>query len=161
MQNRKITLLIAAAALLAMAVAAAAFGGPASGSAAAASAPHRATGAAKVSVASTPLGRILVDGRGRTLYLFEQDKGRVSSCYSGCASVWPPFTIKGKPAAGRGVLARRLGTTKRKDGKLEVTYNGHPLYYYAGDAKRGDVNGQGADGSWFVLAPSGKKIERS
>jgi predicted lipoprotein with Yx(FWY)xxD motif len=119
--------------------------------------------ATKVAVANSSLGRIIVDGKGNTLYLFENDKGRASTCYAGCASAWPPLTVTGKLTAGHGVAAGELGTTKRKDGSLEATYNGHPLYHYAGDAQRGETNGQGLDqfgAAWYVLAPSGKKIDR-
>ena len=169
--KRKITLFIAAAAALGVAVIAAGCGGSASGSpyssgsygSAAPSAKTAAARPAKLSIRNSPLGRILVDGRGRTLYLFEKDKRASSSCYGSCASIWPPFTSKGKPRAGHGVLARKLGTTKRTDGKLEVTYNRHPLYYYAGDSKRGDTKGQGLDqfgAEWYVLSPAGTKVER-
>jgi predicted lipoprotein with Yx(FWY)xxD motif len=168
--TRKTTLLIATAALSTMALIAAACGSSANGSGygggygSMGGATHHATAGAKVAIASSPLGRILVDAKGKTLYLFAKDKGRTSTCYGACATYWPPFTTKGKPTAGRGVAASKLGTTKRKGGQMEVTYNGHPLYYYAGDAKRGDANGQGLDasgGKWWVLAPSGKKIVRT
>jgi predicted lipoprotein with Yx(FWY)xxD motif len=121
-----------------------------------------ATGRAMVSAARSPLGRILVDARGRTLYLFQKDRGTASTCYGACASIWPPLTTKGKPLAGPGVLASRLGTTMRKDGKVEVTYNRHPLYYYAGDTKRGQTAGQGLDqfgAEWYVLSAAGQKVE--
>jgi predicted lipoprotein with Yx(FWY)xxD motif len=165
----KTTLLAAAAALAIIAAGCGSSSGrsPSSsgpyGSAVAASAPDGAAAATKVGIANSPLGRIVVDGKGSTLYLFEKDKGHVSTCYGGCASIWPPVTIKGKLAAGDGVLAGNLGTTKRKDGKVELTYDGHPLYYYAGDVKRGDTNGEALDqfgAEWYVLAPSGKKIDR-
>jgi predicted lipoprotein with Yx(FWY)xxD motif len=154
--TRKLTLLIAAAASLAIALIAAGLStSSASGSPAAAG--------ATVDLAKSRLGRMLVDARGRTLYLFEKDRGRASTCYSACASFWPPVTTTGKPQAGRGVHAALLGTTKRKDGKTEVTYAGHPLYYFAGDLKRGDVNGQGLHqfgAGWDVVSATGKKIER-
>ena len=76
----------------------------------------------------------------RDLYLFDADKGKSSTCYGGCAKAWPPFLTKGKPSAGPGVNARLLGTTKRRDGSLQVTYAGHPLYYYEGD-KVGKASG--------------------
>ena len=110
----------------------------------------------------TKLGRILVDARGRTLYLFEKDKGAMSSCDGACASVWPPLTSGGKAKAGPGITAVKLGVTKRIDGRTEVTYGGHPLYTYPGDQKPGDVQGQGLDqfgAEWYVLAPSGDKID--
>ncbi len=120
-----------------------------------------ATGA-KVGSRVSSLGRILVDARGRTLYLFQRDRRRASTCYGACASIWPPLTTTGKPAAVRGAHAALLGTTKRKDAKVEVTYAGHPLYLYAGDAKRGDTKGEGLNqfgAKWYVLSPSGKKID--
>jgi predicted lipoprotein with Yx(FWY)xxD motif len=118
-------------------------------------------GGATVAVAKSALGPILVDSRGITLYDFPKDRGTTSSCYGACAALWPPLTTKGKPVAGRGVRASLLGTTKRKDGKLEVTYNGHPLYYFVSDRKPGQTTGQGLNqfgAPWWVLSPAGKEI---
>ena len=118
---------------------------------------------ATVAVKKTRLGRILVDSRGITLYDFVKDKRRASTCYGACAALWPPLTTKGKPHAGRGVRASLLGTTKRKDGKLEVTYNRRPLYYYVADRKPGQTTGQGLNQfgtPWWVLSPAGKEIHR-
>jgi predicted lipoprotein with Yx(FWY)xxD motif len=123
-----------------------------------------ATPRAKVAIRNSKLGRILVDSRGITLYDFVKDKGTTSVCYSACAALWPPLISKGKPIAGPGVRAALLGTTKRKDGKLEVTYNGHPLYYFVTDHKPGQTTGQGVNqfgGPWWVLSPAGKEIHRS
>lgn len=122
-------------------------------------APKTATGT--VSTRETKLGRILVDANGRTLYLFEKDKGAASTCNGACASIWPPLTA-GKAKAGARVTAADLGTTKRSDGKTEITYAGHPLYTYAGDQKPGDVAGQGLDqfgAEWYALGPDGHKID--
>ena len=122
-----------------------------------------ATGGTTVAVAKSKVGRILVDSKGITLYDFVKDKGGVSSCYGACAALWPPLTTKGKPHAGPGVRASLLGTTKRKDGKLEVTYNGHPLYYFVTDRKPGQTTGQGVNqfgAPWWVLSPAGKEIHR-
>jgi predicted lipoprotein with Yx(FWY)xxD motif len=119
--------------------------------------------AATVAVARTKLGLILVDGKGRTLYDFVKDKGTMSTCYDACAALWPPLFTKGKPHAGHGVRASLLGTTKRHDGRLEVTYNRHPLYYYVTDSKLGQTTGQGLNqfgAPWWVLSPSGKEIHR-
>ena len=119
------------------------------------------SGGARVSIANSPLGRILVDSKGITLYDFVQDKGTKSTCYGACAALWPPLITKGKPIAGHGVRASLLGTTKRKDGKLEVTYNGHPLYYFVTDRKPGQTTGQGLNqfgGPWWVLTPAGKEV---
>jgi predicted lipoprotein with Yx(FWY)xxD motif len=118
--------------------------------------------AAKVGVRSTSLGRILVDSRGRTLYLFEKDKGRRSACYGQCAVYWPPLLSNGKPLAGRGVKRSLLGTTRRTNGTVQVTYAGHPLYRYVGDSKPGETTGEGSLGfgaAWDVLSPAGKQIE--
>ena len=121
------------------------------------------TGGTKVALATTPLGRILVDSKGITLYDFVKDKGTMSACYGACAALWPPLTTKGKPVAGRGVRASLLGTTKRKDGKLEVTYGGHPLYYFVTDRKPGQTTGQGVNqfgAPWWVISAAGKEIHR-
>jgi predicted lipoprotein with Yx(FWY)xxD motif len=119
------------------------------------------TGGTRIDVRSSPLGRILVDGRGITLYDFPPDKGMTSICYGACAALWPPLITHGKPVAGPGVRASLLGTTKRKDGKLEVTYDGHPLYYFVSDRKPGQTTGQGLNqfgGPWWVLSPAGTEI---
>jgi predicted lipoprotein with Yx(FWY)xxD motif len=116
---------------------------------------------ATVEVRNAGLGRILVDSQGRTLYLFEKDKGPKSTCFGACASVWPPFRTSGRPT-GTGVKSSLLGMTSRSDGKPEVTYNGHPLYYYAGDQQAGETNGQGLTqfgGGWYVVSPAGNAID--
>jgi len=121
------------------------------------------TQGARVHIAKTKLGRILVDSRGITLYDFVADKGKTSVCYSACAALWPPLITHGKPIAGQGVRRSLLGTTKRKDGKLEVTYGGHPLYYFVSDRKPGQTTGQGLNqfgGPWWVLSAKGKEIHR-
>ena len=171
--KHKITALIATTAILGIALLAAGCGGSGSGapnssgpygSATTASPAKAAAGGTTVAVATSPLGRILVDGGGRTLYLFEKDTGTASTCDGSCASSWPPLTTTGAPEAGGGALAGKLGTTKRTDGKTEVTYNGHPLYYYAGDTTPGATSGQGLDqfgAEWDVLSPAGEKIEAS
>jgi predicted lipoprotein with Yx(FWY)xxD motif len=120
-----------------------------------------ASGSASVALRSTDLGKILVDGKGQTLYLFEKDKGK-STCAGSCASAWPPLTTSGTPTAASGVIGAKLGTTKRSDGKTEVTYNGHPLYTYIGDQAPGQTTGQGSDdygAEWYVLSRSGEKVE--
>jgi predicted lipoprotein with Yx(FWY)xxD motif len=137
----------------------AAAGGGAYGAAAAATANPAA---ASVSTAHTKLGTVLVDAKGRTLYLFEKDKVPMSSCYGACAAVWPPLTSHGKATGATGIAAAKLGASRRTDGSAVVTYAGHPLYTYAGDTKRGDVKGQGLDqfgAEWYVVAPSGRKID--
>jgi predicted lipoprotein with Yx(FWY)xxD motif len=109
------------------------------------------------------LGKILRDEDGHVVYLFEKDKTTKSQCYGACASNWPPVITKGKPVAGKGIIKSKLGTTKRKNGKKQVTYNGHPLYYYAGDNKPGQANGEGLDAfgaEWYVLSKSGNKVDK-
>jgi predicted lipoprotein with Yx(FWY)xxD motif len=115
-----------------------------------------------VGIATTPLGKIVVDSRGRSLYLFEADRKGKSACYGACAKAWPPVIVIGKPKAGPGARAALLGVLKRKDGKEQVTYRGHPLYRFFKDTGRGQVKGQGLDfygGEWYVLTPAGAKLE--
>lgn len=127
--------------------------------------PSTASGAgATVAARHTGLGTVLVDGKGRTLYLFEKDTGGTSTCSGACASLWPPLSSTGTPAAGAGVTAAELGATKSPTGGTEVTYAGHPLYTYAGDTAPGDTQGEGLDSfgaEWYVLAPSGRKVEKT
>ena len=121
------------------------------------------TRGARVNVATSHLGRFLVDRRGITLYDFPPDRGTTSVCYGACAALWPPLITHGKPIAGPGVRASLLHTTKLKDGKLQVTYGGHPLYYFVSDRKPGQTTGQGVDqfgGPWWVISPAGKEIHR-
>ncbi len=121
-----------------------------------------AGGGTLVKTGKTGLGRILVDSHGRSLYLFEADKGTRSACYGACAKFWPPLLTTAKPVAGAGARASLLGTTKRKDGKLQVTYHGHPLYLFKLDTKAGMTKGQDSHAfgaGWYVLTPSGVKIE--
>jgi predicted lipoprotein with Yx(FWY)xxD motif len=122
---------------------------------------HRA---GTVSVRQSSLGKILVDASGRTLYLFERDRGAHSACSGACAAAWPPLTVKGQATAGDGTAMGLIGTTRRPDGTREVTYGGHPLYLYAGDSRPGDTNGQaikqfGAD--WYALDGGGRKVEKA
>jgi predicted lipoprotein with Yx(FWY)xxD motif len=109
------------------------------------------------------LGKIVVDGRSRTLYLFEKDKNGKSRCSGACATNWPPLLTKGKPKAGAGVKVSKLGTTKRADGTTQVTYGGHPLYTFVADKnKPGSTKGQELDAfgaEWYVVGPNGKKVE--
>ncbi|MBX5468805.1 MAG: hypothetical protein IRZ21_02790 [Thermoleophilaceae bacterium] len=119
------------------------------------------SGAATVNLRNGASGTFLVDSKGMTLYLFQKDTGSSSTCSGACAAAWPPFKTSGKPKAGAGVQASLLGTTKRSDGSTEVTYNGHPLYYYAGDAAPGDTTGQGLNqfgALWYVLNAKGGTI---
>lgn len=105
--------------------------------------------------------KIITGPDGRSLYLFEKDTNGKSSCSGSCVTVWPPLTTSGKAQAGSGVSASMLGTTTRSDGKTQVTYNGHPLYYYASDSSAGQVNGQGLNqfgALWYAVSAQGKAI---
>jgi predicted lipoprotein with Yx(FWY)xxD motif len=107
------------------------------------------------------LGQILVDEEGKTVYLFLRDTGTASTCYTDCAKFWPPVVTTGAPVAGSGAQASLLGTTKRTDGTTEVTYAGHPLYYFLNDKKAGDTAGQGVNGFgalWWAISPAGAAI---
>jgi predicted lipoprotein with Yx(FWY)xxD motif len=107
------------------------------------------------------LGPILVDSKGFTLYDFHKDKGGTSACYGACAATWPPLTVEGAPKATSGAQSSQLGTTKRKDGTVQVTYAGWPLYTYAADSKPGDTNGQDVSSfgaQWYALQPSGEEV---
>jgi predicted lipoprotein with Yx(FWY)xxD motif len=109
------------------------------------------------------LGKVLVDSRGRTLYLFKKDTGSKSTCTGACASGWPPLVSSSKPVAGPGLTAAKLGTTSRSDGRPQVTYNGHPLYRYSGDTKAGQANGQGLSAfgaAWFTVSGAGNVVSR-
>jgi predicted lipoprotein with Yx(FWY)xxD motif len=122
----------------------------------------KAAGGTTVAVQQTKLGTVLAGPTGRTLYLFEADKDGKSACSGGCASIWPPLTTTAAPKAGTGALSAKLGTIAGPGGKMQVTYAGHPLYYYAADGKPGDTTGQGLNqfgAEWYVLAPSGSKID--
>jgi predicted lipoprotein with Yx(FWY)xxD motif len=124
--------------------------------------PSASSAAATIAVAgNAKLGQILVDGGGRTVYLFEADKGHTSVCYTDCAAAWPPVITHGAPQAGSGATSSLLGTTTRTDGSLQVTYNGHPLYYWIADKNPGDATGQDLNnfgGAWYVLSPNGMQI---
>jgi predicted lipoprotein with Yx(FWY)xxD motif len=129
-----------------------------------ASAAASGAGVATISVAHNgTLGSILVAGpQRRTVYLFAADKGPSSTCSSACAEVWPPVTTSGSPKATGGADSADLGTISRSDGTKQVTYKGHPLYYYVGDPNSGDTSGQGINSfgaPWYVLTPSGSEVK--
>ncbi|MFB7480560.1 hypothetical protein ACFUEM_11415 [Streptomyces anulatus] len=108
------------------------------------------------------LGSILVDDKGNTLYLFLADTKNKSNCTGACAKAWPPFLTKGTAKVGNGVDKKLLGTTTRSGGDEQVTYNGHPLYYYVNDKKPGQTNGQALNqfgAEWYVLNTKGDKVE--
>jgi predicted lipoprotein with Yx(FWY)xxD motif len=104
-------------------------------------------------------GAVLVDSEGMTVYEFEPDQGSTSTCYGSCEAEWPPVVAAGEPTAGEGAMSSALGTTKRKDGTMQVTYEGRPLYTFVGDKAPGEANGQGDDGVWWVLDESGTAIK--
>jgi predicted lipoprotein with Yx(FWY)xxD motif len=126
--------------------------------------PQSANGRTTVSVASSGLGKILVGGRGRTLYLFAKDMRGKSMCAGACAASWPPLIASGKPLASGGAKASLLGTTKRADGRLQVTYKHHPLYLFANDATKGQTNGEELDAfgaEWYAVSPAGARIAKA
>lgn len=154
--RRKFTLFIAAAALSAAVLVSAALGDTSTASS------QQASKGARVALGKTRLGKVLVDARGRTLYLFAKDKRRRSACYGACATYWPPLVSSAKPRAARGVRASLLALTKRTDGRRQVTYAGHPLYTFSLDTRAGQTSGQGLTdfgGSWNAVAASGRPVK--
>jgi predicted lipoprotein with Yx(FWY)xxD motif len=135
------------------------YGGGSSKSAA----PSGGGGAAVISVAdNAKLGKILVDSKGNTVYYFEKDKqgSNLSTCSGACAAAWPPVTSTGTPTGQKGAEASKLGSFKRSDGSTQVSYNGWPLYTYAGDSKPGDANGNNLEqfgAEWYALTTAGTK----
>lgn len=135
--------------------------GSESKSAAGESAAGAESGAGVVSLGSVQkLGMVLVDSEGMTLYDFHKDKGTTSSCYGACAEGWPPMLTEGEPSVGNGAMASKLGTTERKDGTMQVTYNGHPLYTFVEDKKPGEANGNDVSAfgaQWYALKGNGEE----
>jgi len=116
-----------------------------------------------VSTAKTSLGRILVNSRGRTLYLFAKDTNGKSHCTGMCATFWPPLITSGNPRAGADTRASLLGTTRRADGRRQVTYNHHPLYTFVKDKREGQTNGEGLNAfgaNWYAVSPAGARVVR-
>lgn len=141
--------------LAAVAGAAAGLAGSASGSAEATQARPTLT------VRSSAYGRIIFDGRGRALYAFTRDRGKQSRCYGACAGAWPVYYRQGALRAGPGIRRSLIGTTRRTDGRLQITYAGRPLYYYVGDRRAGEVRCQNVvefGGTWLVVRPSGRLV---
>ena len=106
-------------------------------------------------------GRVLFDGRGFVVYAFTRDPRGKSVCTGACAKAWPPYVVKTRLRAAGGVKARLLGTTRRADGSLQVTYAGHALYYYVGDRSKGQIlchNVTEFGGVWRVIRPSGTPV---
>ena len=111
-----------------------------------------------VATASTDLGEVLVDGEGMTLYMFDDDSPGESTCYDDCAANWPPLVVDDQAQADGDADEGLLGTTEREDGTTQVTYDGWPLYHWAGDGEPGDTDGQGVGDVWWVLAPDGTVV---
>ncbi|HEY5429474.1 MAG TPA: hypothetical protein VIK04_10185 [Solirubrobacteraceae bacterium] len=157
---------VSAVALVGVALLVAACGSSASTSSSSASAPRAtssasATKGAPVGTATGSGDTYLTGASGRAVYLWEADSGGRSSCSGACATTWPPLTTSGTPIAGHGVKAGELGTTTRSDGTKQVTYQGHPLYYFAPDTSAGTTRGQGSDSfgaKWWLVAPAGTAI---
>jgi predicted lipoprotein with Yx(FWY)xxD motif len=149
--------------------------GPATSSPAAAPAATQASSPAATGQASSTAtvslatvsgipGQALVGSKGRALYLFQADKNGTSACTGACAAAWPPDVVTGQPQAGRGVSQSLLGTITRPDGTMQLTYNGHPLYYFTADTAGGTAHGQGIKAfgaEWYVLSATGSKIDTS
>jgi predicted lipoprotein with Yx(FWY)xxD motif len=120
-------------------------------------------GGAVVKIGSSKLGRILVDSHGKTLYMWAHDKSGKSTCYGQCATYWPPLTTAGRPIAQSGARSALLGTTRRADGRMQVTYNRHPLYYFVGDKRAGQTAGEGLTGfggRWDPLSAAGMAVRK-
>jgi predicted lipoprotein with Yx(FWY)xxD motif len=119
-----------------------------------------AAGAATIEVVESQYGSVIADGSGEALYLLDKESGSTSECYGECAEAWPPLLTSGDPKAGSGAEAGLLGTTERNEGELQVTYNGHPLYYYVDDSP-GTILCQNVDefgGLWLVVQPDGEAV---
>ena len=148
-------------AILALVAAAAAFGSSADARAGLQAADN-GQASATLTVRSTKYGRILFDGRGRALYAFTRDRrGGRSQCYGACAKAWPVYFASERLLGDKGVRQPLIGTTRRRDGRRQVTYNGRPLYYYSGDKSPGQVLCQNVDefgGTWLVLRPTGQLV---
>ncbi|HEX6702497.1 MAG TPA: hypothetical protein VF101_17350 [Gaiellaceae bacterium] len=124
----------------------------------------RTPNGALVGLRKTTLGPVLVDARGRTLYLFEKDRTGKSACEKACVKYWPPLVSRATPRAGKGVHGSMLGLTRRQDGRRQVTYAGHPLYSFVGDKTAGQTSGEGLTNfgaEWYALAANGRSVEPS
>jgi predicted lipoprotein with Yx(FWY)xxD motif len=122
-----------------------------------------ASGGATVKTGPSSLGRILVDAHGKTLYLWAHDKSSASTCYGDCATYWPPLLTHGKPNAVAGAKPQLLGTTRRSNGSVQVTYAGHPLYYFVQDTKAGQTKGEGLTGfggRWDPVSATGAAVRK-
>jgi len=158
MKRKPIAVLLAVLLLSVLVVLGAAVGGGA--------APSAGT-VVKVAFSKTLKKSIVVDGKGWTVYMFTADTAGTPTCTAAllpsCPKVWPPLTSQGAPLAGKGIIPSKLGTVKRTDGRTQVTYNRHPLYYFRGpgaDKKPGDARGQNFAHLWYVLSPKGTPIRK-
>lgn len=152
------------AALAVLAAAAAGCGSSSSTTSQTKSSAPAVSSSGSVSVKSSALGPIVVDGSGRTLYMFAKDTAGKSNCSGSCASIWPPFATTGAPSAGKGVTASKLTVIMRPDGSRQVVYAGHPLYRYSGDSSAGSVSGQNLNtfgSTWHVLSGSGQPVTKA
>jgi predicted lipoprotein with Yx(FWY)xxD motif len=165
--SRKVSLALKLGAPLAAAgvLAAACSSGGAQGSAPSGSSvtstPGASVSTATVDVRTSNGTSFLTDSSGRALYLWTPDNKTRSLCSGACAAAWPPLTVNAAPTAGIGATASDLGTISRSDGTKQVTYAGHPLYYFSGDMAAGQTNGEGSNGfgaPWYLVAPSGQQI---
>ena len=137
-----------------------------SGPAVAAAGDGSASGVSALTLRTLPgiSAKVLVGARGRALYLFGGDRNGLSRCSGACATAWPPYLSSQGPKAGMGVNPALLGTLRRPDGTIQVTYNGHPLYYYQGDMSAGSDHGQGMKAfgaQWYLVAANGSKISKT
>jgi predicted lipoprotein with Yx(FWY)xxD motif len=153
-RDRLVTLLVAGGAFVVVVVLGIALLSPFSGSGS--SSPPAS--AAAVRVVHSKIGRILVNARGMTLYLFLADKHGRSTCKGSCADVWPPVTGPRPRHPGAGVQARRLSTVRRGDGRRQIVYYRYPLYTMVADKRPGDLEGEGFGGSWFAVSPRGRPV---
>jgi predicted lipoprotein with Yx(FWY)xxD motif len=157
-------LLVAACSSGSSSAAAPAASSPAAAAGSSSSAAAGASGATVISTATASGNTFLTDGSGRAVYLWVKDTGSTSECTGACAGAWPPVTATGTPTVSGSAKASDLGTTTRSDGTKQVTYDGHPLYYFSGDSGPGTATGQGSDGfgaKWWLVAPSGSDITAS
>jgi predicted lipoprotein with Yx(FWY)xxD motif len=138
--------------------------GTPAGTSAGTSSAGSSTGGTVIETASSSAGTFLTDGSGRAVYLWVKDAGSTSSCSGACAGAWPPVTASGTVTASGGAKASDLATITRSDGTKQVTYDGHPLYYFSGDSGPGTATGQGSDGfgaKWWLVAPTGSDVTAS
>jgi predicted lipoprotein with Yx(FWY)xxD motif len=156
--GRLTALLLGAAAVLVAAAVGYLIARPSDHASKAKAATATATAPPSLRVAHSRLGEILVDGQGRTLYLYVKDRGTKSTCEGRCAKVWPPAIVTGTPTAGSGVAAAKLTTTQRIDHSRQLVYNGHPLYRLSSDVRPGQISGEGFLGTWFVVSAAGNRI---